>query len=228
VRRPRVEAWLPVIHARDLGKIMAGDTGTIVWRDGDATPIAWVNYHVMPHGVEYCRAGHISWSVRAMEGLRGSRRATVLLVPGHVRFGTRWWLSCPACATRRAHLYLIGAVDWRCRSCAGLAYRSQQLAEYDRIAYRAGKIANDRLGVSWTPQTPIRFKPARMHSRTFERHRATLDALEQRREWLDRVIGTRLLGWIDADAARHLRQIRGPTREMARRIYLNSNSRRVK
>jgi hypothetical protein len=216
-----------VIQAYDLGRIMAGYTGTIVWRDGGTTPIAWVNYHVVPHDVQPYRAGRISWSVRAMDGLRESR-ATVLLVPGHLRFGTRWWLSCPSCAMRRAHLYLIDAMDWRCRNCSGLAYSSQQLVEYDRIDYRARKIARDRLGVAWTPRTPIHVKPARMHRRTFDRHCATLAAIEQRREWLDRVIGARLLGWIDADAARHLRQIRGPTRELARRIYLNSKSRRVK
>ncbi len=37
------------------------------------------------------------------------------------RGGIRWWWLCPACGSRRLHLYLVGRVC--CRDCAGLKYR---------------------------------------------------------------------------------------------------------
>jgi len=197
-----------VIHARDLGKIMVGYAVTVVWRDGGATPLATVSYHVLPRDGAPHRTGSISWRVRATNRLREPRVANLLLAPGTLRFGTRWWLTCPKCTSRRAHLFLIDGMDWRCRVCAGLGYRSQQLAEYDRIDYRARKIAHDRLGATWIPDAKNHVRPRRMHRHTFERHCATLGALEQRREWLDRVIGARLLGWINTGTARRLRRVR--------------------
>lgn len=41
--------------------------------------------------------------------------------------GRRWWLVCPTCRHRRAHLYPVApGVPWICRECLGLTYKSRQ------------------------------------------------------------------------------------------------------
>lgn len=41
--------------------------------------------------------------------------------------GKRWWLRCPVCSHRRAHLYPVAPYHpWACRECLGLTYRSRQ------------------------------------------------------------------------------------------------------
>ena len=49
--------------------------------------------------------------------------ATHLPQPG----ARRWWWRCPTCGRRCSHLYLVA--DVQCRSCAGVRYVSQYLAE---------------------------------------------------------------------------------------------------
>ena len=52
--------------------------------------------------------------------------------------GVRWWLRCPICSRRRAHLYpLAPAVPWICRVCLGLTYKSRQ--EHGHFSRHGGR-----------------------------------------------------------------------------------------
>ena len=91
--------------------------------------------------------------------------------------GARPWFLCPARGCRRRVAILYGGAVFACRHCYRLAYESQRVRDYDRLAGRADNIRR-RLGwpvgiLNATPGT----KPKGMHWRTFEKLTAEHDAL---------------------------------------------------
>lgn len=86
--------------------------------------------------------------------------------------GSRPWFRCPRCSRRCAVLYpgWIG-IDWACRTCLDLAYRSQRLDDEERLRWKAMRL---RMRLGELPLLPILDapmpeKPPRMHRRTYER-----------------------------------------------------------
>lgn len=110
-----------------------------------------------------------SWSI-------GGRVHTVQLAWTPCAFGGHraWWI-CPApgCARRVAVLY--AGRNLACRTCSGLAYRSQRETTADR-AIRRADVVRKQLG--WTPGIahPTGDKPKGMKWRTFYRLRDKHDA----------------------------------------------------
>lgn len=120
----------------------------------------------------------------------GLREWPVLIVTTPLHFGgSRRWMCCPECNSRRQALYVDGK-RLACRVCIGLRYASQH--ENDR--YRAIR-ATDRLRVAlgWKPGilNPLEPKPKGMHWATYWRLRERVEAqtdaiLSGLPEWLDR------------------------------------------
>ena len=79
---------------------------------------------------------------------------------------SRRWFSCPGCGARVGKLYVDRVVA--CRTCLGLAYRSQR--ETGRVrARRELERLRARLGWRPLPATALESRPRGMHRRTFER-----------------------------------------------------------
>ncbi len=87
--------------------------------------------------------------------------------------GTRPWLRCPRCLSRRAVLFSVGG-RFRCRACHDLAYTSTRESEGDRMMRRAAVIRK-RLGA---PSSGDRWghvpKPKGMRWATYDRLAAEL------------------------------------------------------
>ena len=77
--------------------------------------------------------------------------------------GLRWWLHCPRCGRRCAHVYQL-AGNSGCRRCLGLNYRSQRLSRGPRWQYRAKKLFA-RAGCH--VDDSYYYRPKGMHWRTF-------------------------------------------------------------
>ena len=92
--------------------------------------------------------------------------------------GTRPWFECPGCGHRCAILYFDdGSV--LCRSCLGLAYKSQLQASTERPRLIAQRIRRS-LGGSPNLTLPYPDKPSRMHWRTYDRIREKGERFEAR------------------------------------------------
>ena len=66
-----------------------------------------------------------STSVRLTVEFDSGVKVALLLSAMPCRFGgQRWWLVCPECTARRAHLYR-GGETWVCRECGGWRYATQ-------------------------------------------------------------------------------------------------------
>lgn len=81
--------------------------------------------------------------------------------------GRRWYLVCPICRGRCLSIYLTDQ-DWRCRRCAGLAYRSQRITPVRRAARKALKI-RARLGDDGPIGGPLPRRPLGMKSSKYIR-----------------------------------------------------------
>lgn len=87
--------------------------------------------------------------------------------------GERVWFCCPSCGRRAQKLYMHPA-HFRCRTCCGLPYASQQETPLDRGLRKSRKLGNDGgLG------DPVLWKPRGMHWHSFERLRNQIEAHEQ-------------------------------------------------
>lgn len=107
--------------------------------------------------------------------------------PGGVRLswspchygGSRPWFVCPTreCGRRVRKLYAAGT-SLHCRTCLGLAYRTQRMNQEDRLRHRARKrrwaIGNQDPG-----GTLLAWKPANMHWTTFARIAADIKWTEE-------------------------------------------------
>ena len=58
--------------------------------------------------------------------VNGRQDAVVVagLTADETNLGTRWWLSCPLCGSRRRYLHLVDG-ELMCRPCGGLLYQEQ-------------------------------------------------------------------------------------------------------
>jgi hypothetical protein len=92
--------------------------------------------------------------------------------------GTRSWFECPGCRSRCAKLYYHDG-SFRCRSCHGLAYKSQLAARSDRPRSIAQRIRRS-LGGSSNLFLPFPAKPPRMHWRTYDSIRGKGERFEAR------------------------------------------------
>src|SRR5262245_58331940 len=135
--------------------------------------------------------GSGSWQVRSRQTVEDVERLDVLelyrrgsIAPLEPVFGTRqrirltWtpcrfggsrpWFLCPKCSKRVGALY---GRALRCRTCAGLVYRSQLAHRADRLLRRAERIRG-QIGGLW-PE-----KPKGMHQATWLRLEAAAEAFE--------------------------------------------------
>lgn len=93
--------------------------------------------------------------------------------------GSRPWLVCPGCQTRRLRLHRRDG-RFRCRVCLGASYWSQRLRSVDRAHNRRRNLRR-ALGSSGDLRAAFPEKPPRMHWRTYFR------ALAQEEELQDRI-----------------------------------------
>lgn len=120
----------------------------------------------------------------------GLREWSVLIETSPCHFGgSRRWLVCSACQTKRVALYVLGS-ELACRECLGLRYECQHETTRAR-AYRRVNAIRERL--NWRPGIahPNGPKPPKMHWSTFVRLVAAHDALAAYllgnvNEWIDR------------------------------------------
>jgi hypothetical protein len=61
--------------------------------------------------------------------------------------GSRTWLLCSECNSKRTALYLGSYGYWACRECLRLAYAVQKLNSHERHAYMAQKIKRQKLNI---------------------------------------------------------------------------------
>lgn len=94
--------------------------------------------------------------------------------------GLRWWFMCPLTGDRVAKLHLpSGASVFGSRRAYGLAYRSQNEGEWDRMADKAHRL-REKLGGRPGFAEPMPLKPKGMHWRTYERIFHEIEELEKR------------------------------------------------
>jgi len=91
--------------------------------------------------------------------------------------GERVWFCCPSCGRRAQKLYMYPA-HFRCRTCCGLPYASQQETPLDRGLRKSRKLRR-KLGDDGGLGDPVLWKPRGMHWRSFERLRNQIEAHEQ-------------------------------------------------
>jgi hypothetical protein len=102
---------------------------------------------------------------------------SLLRTPCHYG-GTRPWFGCPGCGCRSAKLY-FGDGSVLCRSCLGLAYRSQLQASAERPRLIAQRIRRSLSG-SGNLFVPFPAKPPTMLWRTYDRIREKGERFEAR------------------------------------------------
>jgi hypothetical protein len=171
------------VTARELARIPVGFDGAIEWTVRSKKRWASVGLQIVPIANSLKRRTELSWSVIAASGAREHRKASLLLEPAPLTFGSRWWLRCPRCGHRRARLYLPPRRDhWQCRVCARLGYFTQQLAPPDRHTYRVRRFVQRHFDAEWAPYGAPPPKPKRMHRRTYRRHVETLARIERERD----------------------------------------------
>lgn len=98
---------------------------------------------------------------------------------------SRPWFVC-ACSRRTTKLYLVGRMEFVCRKCTGLAYRSKSLAPEDRLlaTIRTLQAKIDPKGSH--DQYDIPERPTGMHQTTYDHITGKLEkAIEKRGEILD-------------------------------------------
>jgi hypothetical protein len=118
-------------------------------------------------------------------------------VDEHVRFaetpcnfgGSRKWFICPSCQTRVGLLYGPGKY-FRCRSCYGLSYASQNEGKLDRMTRKVRKIRK-RLDIGnhdiFDPDSlmdDVYYKPRGMRWNTFERLKQAEIELQEQIDWM--------------------------------------------
>ena len=90
--------------------------------------------------------------------------------------GSRLWLSCPGCGRRCAVLF--GNPRFRCRTCTGAPYASQNETRRDRLLRKA-RAVRAKVGGPDILLLGFPAKPPRMRWRTYLRLRAQDQALQR-------------------------------------------------
>lgn len=97
----------------------------------------------------------------------GCFRAVVRLVKTHQRLGGyRIWFQCPSCEDKRTKLYLLGH-RLVCRGCANLAYRSSQMADFNRYVQQIGKVFDQLEQYADNPFFSPYERPKGMHRKAY-------------------------------------------------------------
>ena len=68
--------------------------------------------------------------------------------------GSRFFMLCPECEKKYTIIYLGSHGNWACRSCLGLAYRTQSMDRSTRHLHRAQKIRYQHLKGNHPPERP--------------------------------------------------------------------------
>lgn len=107
--------------------------------------------------------------------------------------GSRTWLQCPTCNSKRTLLYLGHNGSWKCRKCLGLAFTSQRLNPHSRHAYMAKNLKREKLNITPGCLTPVTKRPFRMHRQKYIRILDEILKHEQLscalfKEWFDEIV----------------------------------------
>lgn len=174
-----------------MGGVLSGSRG---WRGGKrsttalpAVRLTHADTFTLKHRAAYIRIeGHDYGTV-----VHGSREWFVGIERTPLNYGgTRCWLVCPCCKTRRVALYVDGPV-LACRICLNLRYESTHDNRRERAMRTADRI---RAALGWQPGilNPNGKKPKNMHWRTYQRLTRELEAITNGLlgalpDWIDRL-----------------------------------------
>ncbi len=123
----------------------------------------------------------LDYAYRVGEGeLRPVRETVVVSRTPCTYGGSRAWLVCPGCQTRRRALYLApGTLRFRCRRCHGLQYEIQRMKPLDRHMHRALVLQRRLDGCEGGNIRQIALKkPKGMHRTTYRRILCMIDEHE--------------------------------------------------
>lgn len=137
------------VHALDIRKISLRKEGILLMRSN-----RWPTIYRYGEGVLYIDSHDQSVRIEATSCHFG---------------GHRYWFLCPECSKRIAVIYELNG-QYLCRHCHSLPYLSQQVAEDERLRFKARKI-RDRLGATHNLFVPITTRPKGMHWNTYYRLR---------------------------------------------------------
>jgi hypothetical protein len=157
--------YLDIADLRRLGALTPGVIASVQWTDGRGDATGSIVTHMHPTS----DALTLRYSVRTSDdddwqpiGERIDLEAT----PCHYG-GSRLWLICPACQSRRRLLYCLGG-RFRCRQCHDLAYSSTREDVLERSQRRTHKLQR-RLGETSSGILDVPPKPRGMHWNTYAR-----------------------------------------------------------
>jgi hypothetical protein len=154
--RPKVEAALPldIRQLHDYGLLKPGTEGSVLLRSSDGAQIGTAQIEVGTATVRLRLAG-VARSVPTL--LRIARTACPF-------GGTRPWLRCRRCSSRRAILYgLDEDGGFSCRKCMKLVFSSQDESKMNRLRRKQNRIESKLAG-------PYRLaRPKGQHWATFRR-----------------------------------------------------------
>ena len=156
--RPVVEdhLGLDVRVLRRAGGLTPGSRCSTAWKVGD-----------QDLGVADICVGEAVIDVRAVNSLSNSATGSIELDRTPCRYrGSRTWLICPGCGSRRTVLYLSPAEGFKCRACLDLAYAMSRLSKENRRFARMHRLA-DQVGVDLATGQWVGKKG--MHASTVER-----------------------------------------------------------
>ena len=126
-------------------------SGTIIWPDG---------HHVAISGCD--GSVKLTYAIGVEKTIeRISISKTAVHLGGH-----RSWFLCPGCNRRIAALYFV--MQFRCRHCHDLRYRSQRETPRFRTISRIQR-ARRRFGGTGNLTKPLPTRPRYMHTSTYQR-----------------------------------------------------------
>lgn len=184
-RRFKVERYLPLDIRRlhRYGLLRPGTEGSMPLKSSDGRQIASASFLIAPFKLRV-----------QLENVRCSVPTELCIERTPCPFGgTRPWLRCRKCNSRRSVLYgLDENGSFSCRKCMGLVYSSQDETKMKRLWRKQDRIESKLVG---------RFRCARpkgMHWKTFRRISGDLNTVLQKQQHLHAERARRFLdrhGW---------------------------------
>lgn len=187
-----ISQLISVKWAEIMGNVFSGNRTS---RDGKLStselPEARLTYRRLdrlePTAGPYIRIEGNDWATVVF----GTMQWPVLLEWTPVNLGgTRRWLICSKCSSRRQALYVKGNT-LACRGCLKLRFDSQHENNRSRMIRRLAKL-RAKLGWQPGPLSPFGSKPKGMHRQTYANLRRQVDTLTQTlfvdvRKWVNKV-----------------------------------------
>lgn len=97
-----------------------------------------------------------------------NKKQDIQLARTHCSYGgSRAWLLCGQCNSKRNALYLGPEGLWACRQCLRLAYKIQRLNPHERHSYMAEKIKEKKLNITPGNYSPVSKRPFRMSRKKY-------------------------------------------------------------